>query len=240
MQEQASFGLLYTAPPQFRKFAMRLLFAGHRFVNAAQQKHAFRCYAFADGIYSGRDWVHIDSRAYCSNRYTHTQECMINTHLHIHVHSARTYHTHKHKAQLNTSLYPYALSSKHQRELITPPWTHLCVGADIGSVLARQSFLLQRMDSARQYMQKILENNASSSLATQAAQLREYLHIVSSVPPSGVPAGEAATPPLPELPFPQILTDSIRVFLKTSPVAGTCILSLATHTHTHKRHQLVP
>lgn len=70
MQEQASFGLLYTAPPQFRKFAMRLLFAGHRFVNASQQKHAFRCYAFADGIYAGRDWVHIDSRA-CPHKHTH-------------------------------------------------------------------------------------------------------------------------------------------------------------------------
>ena len=62
MQEQASFGLLNYSPPQFRKFAMRLLFAGNRFVNAGQQKHAFRCYSFVDGIYAGKEWVHIDSR----------------------------------------------------------------------------------------------------------------------------------------------------------------------------------
>lgn len=63
-QEQAAFGYLSLSPPLFRKFALRLVFAGNRFVIANQEKHAYRCYTFTDGIYTGKYWTHIESRIF--------------------------------------------------------------------------------------------------------------------------------------------------------------------------------
>ena len=60
MQEQAAFG--YAQLSLFRKFALRLVFAGHRFVLAHQDVHAFRCYTFTDHIYADHHWAHIETR----------------------------------------------------------------------------------------------------------------------------------------------------------------------------------
>ncbi len=63
-QEQAAFGYLYLVPSLFRKFALRLVFAGNRYVNSNQDSHAFRCYTFTDEIYTNKFWTHIESRIF--------------------------------------------------------------------------------------------------------------------------------------------------------------------------------
>jgi len=63
-QEQAAFCYMNCAPPQYRKYAFRLILAGHLYSVCSQNKHSYRCYSSALSIYENRNWTLVDDQIY--------------------------------------------------------------------------------------------------------------------------------------------------------------------------------
>eukprot|EP01114_Cavostelium_apophysatum_P009903 TRINITY_DN2322_c0_g2_i1.p1 TRINITY_DN2322_c0_g2~~TRINITY_DN2322_c0_g2_i1.p1 ORF type:complete len:1266 (+),score=437.02 TRINITY_DN2322_c0_g2_i1:149-3946(+) len=60
LQEQAAFCMLFSNPPQFRKYAFRLILAGHLYNLNNQIKHSYRCYTAAFYLYQSKNWFLVD------------------------------------------------------------------------------------------------------------------------------------------------------------------------------------
>uniref|UniRef100_A0A1Y9IS66 Trafficking protein particle complex subunit 8 n=1 Tax=Anopheles merus TaxID=30066 RepID=A0A1Y9IS66_ANOME len=54
--EQASYCFLLANPPQYRKYALHCVLAGHRFSKVGQRKHSFRTYKQAYQVFENRGW----------------------------------------------------------------------------------------------------------------------------------------------------------------------------------------
>ncbi|XP_058065337.1 trafficking protein particle complex subunit 8 [Anopheles bellator] len=54
--EQASYCFLLATPPQYRKYALHCVLAGHRFSKVGQRKHSFRTYKQAYQVFENRGW----------------------------------------------------------------------------------------------------------------------------------------------------------------------------------------
>uniref|UniRef100_A0A1Y9HER4 Uncharacterized protein n=1 Tax=Anopheles funestus TaxID=62324 RepID=A0A1Y9HER4_ANOFN len=54
--EQASYCFLLATPPQYRKYALHCVLAGHRFSKVGQRKHSFRTYKLAYQVFENRGW----------------------------------------------------------------------------------------------------------------------------------------------------------------------------------------
>uniref|UniRef100_A0A182JH40 Uncharacterized protein n=1 Tax=Anopheles atroparvus TaxID=41427 RepID=A0A182JH40_ANOAO len=54
--EQASYCFLLANPPQYRKYALHCVLAGHRFSKVGQRKHSFRTYKQAYQVFERRGW----------------------------------------------------------------------------------------------------------------------------------------------------------------------------------------
>eukprot|EP01119_Soliformovum_irregulare_P017192 TRINITY_DN5065_c0_g1_i1.p1 TRINITY_DN5065_c0_g1~~TRINITY_DN5065_c0_g1_i1.p1 ORF type:complete len:1258 (+),score=327.93 TRINITY_DN5065_c0_g1_i1:91-3864(+) len=57
LHEQSAFCFLYSSPPQLRKFAFRIVLAGHCYLLSNQSKHAMRCYSVGWTLYTGKGWA---------------------------------------------------------------------------------------------------------------------------------------------------------------------------------------
>ncbi|XP_035788395.1 trafficking protein particle complex subunit 8-like [Anopheles albimanus] len=54
--EQASYCFLLATPPQYHKYALHCVLAGHRFAKVGQRKHSFRTYKQAYQVFEKRGW----------------------------------------------------------------------------------------------------------------------------------------------------------------------------------------